>query len=211
MPAPDPRSDWDAIVVAGGRATRLGGRDKSRWTIGGMTLVDRAIAAAADARRIAVVGPAGVAEPSRRVVVVREDPPYGGPAAAVGAGVIALAEGGERAVPWTVVLAVDLVEPTEVVARLLGALPSLPVGRDGVIVVDGEGVRQQLITVVRTAALLDRIAEHPDLAGVSMRHLLAGLDLAGLPVASAMCADVDTPDDALRLGVEPPDPPGRPA
>src|SRR5680860_874839 len=42
----------DAIVVAGGRGTRLGGADKASITVGARTLLERALAAVADAERV---------------------------------------------------------------------------------------------------------------------------------------------------------------
>ncbi len=48
---------FDTIIVAGGSARRLDGKDKAAVEIGGVTLLDRAIAAAKGAERIVVVGP----------------------------------------------------------------------------------------------------------------------------------------------------------
>lgn len=79
---------YDAIVLAGGAARRLGGADKPGVRVGGRALLDRVLAACAGARVTVVV-----AEPrptARPVVWAREDPPGGGPLAALGAGVRAL-------------------------------------------------------------------------------------------------------------------------
>src|SRR5690349_15006086 len=74
---------WDAIVLAGGRGSRLGGVDKAALELGGESLLDRTFRALAGARRVVVAGdprpvPAGV-------VVVQEEPRFAGPAAAIGA------------------------------------------------------------------------------------------------------------------------------
>ncbi|GMA24023.1 hypothetical protein GCM10025864_17820 [Luteimicrobium album] len=66
---------FDAVVLAGGRAQRLG-VPKPGVTLAGRTLLDHALAAARDARRTVVVGPAELARDG--VTVVREDPPFGG-------------------------------------------------------------------------------------------------------------------------------------
>lgn len=91
---------YDAIVLAGGEARRLGGADKPAVRVGGRTLLDRVLTACADAGRTVVVGPR---RPTCRPVTwAREDPPGGGPLAALHAG-LRLAER-ER----VVVLAADL-------------------------------------------------------------------------------------------------------
>ncbi|MFE9766875.1 DUF6457 domain-containing protein [Streptomyces sp. NPDC005808] len=75
---------YDAVVLAGGAARRLGGVDKPAVRVGGRPLLDRVLAACAGAATTVVV-----AEPrstARPVVWAREDPPGGGPLAALGAG-----------------------------------------------------------------------------------------------------------------------------
>ncbi|NED13442.1 NTP transferase domain-containing protein, partial [Streptomyces sp. SID9124] len=47
---------YDAIVLAGGAAKRLGGADKPALRVGGRALLDRVLAACADARATVVVG-----------------------------------------------------------------------------------------------------------------------------------------------------------
>ncbi|WP_188302429.1 molybdenum cofactor guanylyltransferase, partial [Streptomyces sp. CBMA123] len=76
---------YDVIVPAGGSARRLGGADKPGLTVGETTLLDRVLAACAGARTTVVVGPA---RPTARAGVrwTREQPPGGGPVAAVAAG-----------------------------------------------------------------------------------------------------------------------------
>ncbi|MHB8451581.1 MAG: molybdenum cofactor guanylyltransferase, partial [Mycobacteriales bacterium] len=77
---PDP--SFAVIVLAGGRARRLGGVDKPAQLVGGRTLLDRVLAAAAGAERRIVVGPARPGALPRGVEVCCEEPPGGGPAAA---------------------------------------------------------------------------------------------------------------------------------
>ncbi|MBT2472738.1 NTP transferase domain-containing protein, partial [Streptomyces sp. ISL-66] len=47
---------YDAIVLAGGAARRLGGADKPGLLVGGRPLLDRVLDACADARTTVVVG-----------------------------------------------------------------------------------------------------------------------------------------------------------
>ncbi|GGF10823.1 molybdenum cofactor guanylyltransferase [Subtercola lobariae] len=87
----------DAIVLAGGRSSRLGGVAKAGLVFEGRTLLQRTLDAVPDARRTIVVGDTalraqlGNAAPARSITFVREDPPFAGPAAAVAAGLDALA------------------------------------------------------------------------------------------------------------------------
>ncbi len=101
---------FDAVVLAGGRATRLGGADKPGLTVGGSTLVAAVVtaAAAAGARRVIVVGPPRAELPPlaaslhARLVATREDPPGGGPVPALRCGLARVRE------PWVALLAADL-------------------------------------------------------------------------------------------------------
>ena len=77
----------DAVILMGGRAERLGGAAKGDLRVGGRTLLERVVAAADVARDRVVVGESGASVLPSGVRVVREEPPFGGPAAAVAAGV----------------------------------------------------------------------------------------------------------------------------
>ena len=94
--------DYAAVILAGGTAVRMDGVDKAGVEYAGRTLLEHALAAVAGAVEVVVVG-----EPvptSRPVTFVMEDPPRGGPAAAVLAGRDALL----AAPPYVAVLAVDM-------------------------------------------------------------------------------------------------------
>jgi molybdopterin-guanine dinucleotide biosynthesis protein A len=108
----------DAIVLAGGRGSRLGGVVKPAVSVGGRRLLDIALAAVAGARRVVVVGDIPVPD---GVLRTREDPPFGGPVAGVEAGFAALAA--DRRAPWTVLLASDLPDAEAAVATLLASRP----------------------------------------------------------------------------------------
>lgn len=82
---------YDAIVLAGGSARRLGGADKPGVRVGGRALLDRVLAGCRDAGRTVVVAtPRATARP---VEWTREAPPGGGPVAALDAGMRRLAGG----------------------------------------------------------------------------------------------------------------------
>src|SRR6478672_494384 len=107
---------YDAIVLAGGAATRLGGAAKPQLTVGGRTLLARAVAAVPDAGRVVVVGPRQPVDAP--VVFCREEPPGGGPVAAIAAGLP------HTSADVLVVLAADLPWVAPAVPLLVAALPA---------------------------------------------------------------------------------------
>ena len=171
------------IVLAGGTAARMDGIDKAGLELGGRTLLDWAIDAFVDADEVVVVGPPSV-RTARPVTFTREDPPRGGPVAGLLTGVDALL----RAPSLVGVLAVDMPHVTMGTMR---RLRDAATGRDGAFLVDGDG-RRQLAGVLSA----DRLAAvRPDLEhqhGMSLRALLAPLDLAGVPADGTESRDVDT-------------------
>lgn len=74
---------FDGVIVAGGAGERLGGANKPALRIGAQRLLDIAISALAGADRLVAVGPPMLTEVE--VEWVREDPPGGGPVAALAA------------------------------------------------------------------------------------------------------------------------------
>ncbi|MFY1678021.1 MULTISPECIES: NTP transferase domain-containing protein [unclassified Streptomyces] len=183
---------YDAVVLAGGAARRLGGVDKPSVRVGGRTLLDRVLRSCADACATVVVAePAPVARP---VTWAGEDPPGAGPLAALEAG--ARCTEAER----IVVLSADLPFVTGAhVHRLLDALAAGTA--DGVLTTDAEGREQPLVAVYRGRALrhaLTRLRrEHRVLDGLPLRVLTASLAVERVkdPVASFDC---DTWDDIAR-------------
>ncbi|WP_436849406.1 NTP transferase domain-containing protein [Streptomyces massasporeus] len=180
---------YDAVVLAGGASRRLGGTDKPGVRVGGRALLDRVLAACGGARSTVVV--AAPRPTARPVTWAREDPPGGGPLAALEAGLR------HTTAEHVVVLSADLPflqEPT--VGRLLGALRAS--GRDGVLLTDPGGRDQPLVAAYRAPRLREELAllagAHGALAGLPLRRLTAELDLTRIsdPVASFDC---DTWDD----------------
>lgn len=190
-PAGEPDAAYDAVVLAGGAARRLGGADKPGVRVGGRALLDRVLAACADARTTVVV--AGPRPTARPVIWAREDPPGGGPLAALDAGLRHITAG------RVVLLSADL--PFLDRRTVQGLLASLGRGRgraDGVLLTDSDGRDQPLVAAYRTASLrrgLAALTGRPGaLAGLPLRRLTGALDLTRIPdpVASFDC---DTWDD----------------
>jgi molybdopterin-guanine dinucleotide biosynthesis protein A len=184
---------WNAVVLAGGRARRLGGVDKPALMVGERSLLDTVLLACEGAVGIVVVGP-----PRPTVVDVRwtrEDPPHGGPLAALVAGLHAMPEPAEA----TAVLAADLPGlRASTLRRLLDALAEEPAGQrwvDGALLVDQAGRPQWLAGVWRTAALRTGLAGIGDPTGQALHALLDGLPSVRLPAIGAEALDVDTHAD----------------
>jgi molybdopterin-guanine dinucleotide biosynthesis protein A len=177
---------WQAVLLAGGRGSRLGGRHKPAITVAGRTLLDRALAAVAGADRVVVVGPT---EPTERPVRwTREEPPGGGPVAALAAGLVEI-DAAEVAV-----LATDLAGITvATIDRLRAALAV----RDGAVLCDATGRKQWLIGLWRTEKLRAALPGEP--AGVSLFSVLSALDVVEVPELPGESIDVDTPADLARL------------
>ena len=195
--------DFDALILAGGRSSRLGGVPKQGLVFHGDTLLQRSLAAASGAIRTVVVGPDSGALPPG-VLSCREQPEFAGPAAAVAAGLEELAQaGGERT--YTLVLACDMPKVTAAVEALTEALASGGQTADAIIACSEDGRAQQLAGFYRTGVLKKaarKLASRGALNNGSMRALLASLDVQLVTVPAGSTADVDTWDDAAALGVD---------
>ncbi|MEO5919923.1 MAG: NTP transferase domain-containing protein [Pseudolysinimonas sp.] len=187
--------EFDAIIIAGGRATRLGGIDKTALLFDGRTLLQCALDAVRKAKRISVVGFGIDLERAEGISQTEEKPRWGGPAAALGAGVRDLRH--SRA-ELTVVIAADMPRVAGAVALLLDAIDD---DHDGVIAVDSTGRRQHLLGVYRTSALRQAVAVAGS-ANAAMREVTGAMLLRELAIPDELCADVDTPIDAIENGIE---------
>lgn len=196
-----PDESTAAIILAGGRASRMGGTDKPLLHVNGRSLLAAAVDAARDvgARPVTVAGP--MLDPALEVDWVREDPPFAGPAAAI---VAALAEWAASGIApgWTYLLAADLPAVTDAVVRLDAARGLLPRDADGVCLGDAASRPQWLIGLYRTRALEDAASALPD-AGRDqpVRALVEELAVTVLR-AEGLTDDIDTWDDARRFGAE---------
>ncbi|GAA4427673.1 hypothetical protein GCM10023169_27920 [Georgenia halophila] len=195
---------FDAIVLAGGRARRLGGVSKPDVAVAGRRLLDHALEATAGAGRVVVVAPAAVAVPDG-VTRTLEDPPHGGPVAGLAAGLAALdsddgSSGDDRdgdTAELVLVLACDGPYVATAVPRLLAALRTDDEDQpDGAVLVDGDDRAQWLTAVYRAVALRERVAEQArEQTGESMHALVSQLRLVGVPAREHEADDVDTWDD----------------
>jgi molybdopterin-guanine dinucleotide biosynthesis protein A len=167
----------------------------------GASLLQRSLGASRGAAAVVVVGPDPGVLP-RGVLNCREDPPFGGPAAAVAAGLAVLARA-RAARPLTLILACDMPNVATAV-RALNEARQLSTGPDGVMAVSADGRRQPLVGFYSTAALqrsVQDLASRGALVNGSVTALLASLDLQLVTVPAGSTDDVDTWDDAAALGV----------
>ncbi|MCW2905375.1 MAG: molybdopterin-guanine dinucleotide biosynthesis protein [Actinomycetia bacterium] len=199
---------FDAVVLAGGRGSRLGGADKPALVVGSRTLLASVVSAvtSAGAARVVVVGPGrpalspGISDPGTggpgrgaRLSYAREEPPGGGPVAALRCGLA------EVSAPAIVLAAADLpfLRPAHI-TRLLGGVAS-PAG-PGAVLLDASGRPQWLVSSWPTALLRGALDRYP---GRSLRGLLGPLDPVLLPDETAAgepppWLDCDTPGDLRR-------------
>lgn len=200
---PEPFPDA-VVILIGGRGSRLAGAnargdageqtpwpdaagvDKAALAVGGMTLLERAIRAV-DGCPVVVVGPQDAPLPG--LVTTCEDPPGGGPAAGVAAGVQAVPTAAHR----IGVLAVDQAGVTAATwRRLTAALSDRAV--TGAVLADG-GRRQYGVGVFSADALRRAIAARRSWHGASLRDLLDPLIGADVPAVGAESRDIDTRED----------------
>ncbi|MEU6983898.1 DUF6457 domain-containing protein [Streptomyces sp. NPDC046324] len=182
---------FDAIVLAGGGAKRLGGVDKPGLRVGGRALLDRVLAGCRQAGRTVVVG--GRRATVRPVVWAREDPPGGGPMAALDAGLR------EVRADVVLVLSADLPFLGEDTGRLLlDALTAEP-DADAALLVDAAGRDQPLVAAYRAAALRREVdlltTAHGTLSGLPLRLLTQGLRIVRVTAGPLASFDCDTWED----------------
>ena len=214
-------------MLAGGRASRLGGADKPGLVVGERSLVASVVsaAAAAGAGLVVVVGPPrpGLVLAAGRLRVVREEPPGSGPVPALRRGLA------EVAAPWVLVLAADLPfiragNLTSLLAAAAGTRPATgavladETGRPqwghrpaaGAVLADDAGRPQWLAGCWPTEAL--RVASRGHRGG-ALRGLLGPLSPVLLGPAPSQPGpppwlDCDTEDDVRRARAWSGDPAG---
>ena len=200
----DPVDGVGAVVLTGGRGSRLGGLDKARLRVAGQPMVETVLRAAREvASPVVTVGPGGD---------TREEPPHSGPVAGIAAGLAALPE----TVRIVVVVACDLpgldadtLRALVAAARESGAGQGLGLDRPAAggraaaaLGLDAAGHDQYLLAAWDRRALATRLAElrgSGGVGGLPVRALYRDRVLARVPVGE-QAGDVDTWADLARRG-----------
>ena len=163
---------FDAVVLAGGQASRMGGRDKTAMTVGGIAIVERVLASVWAAREVVVVGP-------------EVD---GGPVAALASALPQLEE------DVVVTLAGDMPFVGGAIHPLLTALAAAPDDTHAAVLV-ADGRRQHLAAAWRRSALAWRLSALPP-RNAAMRALFTD-QVVEVPDAGGWSLDIDTPEDLV--------------
>ena len=143
---------FDALILAGGAGQRLDGADKPALWVGSRSLLQHVLDGVAEARRIVVVGPPRLeaarfgARTGADVRRCQEQPPGGGPVAAVAAGLP------ETDADVVLVLAADMPWVSAAVPALLSAL-SGGADPDVAVLTDAGGRRNHVAAAWRRGAL----------------------------------------------------------
>jgi molybdopterin-guanine dinucleotide biosynthesis protein A len=186
-----PASEWTALVLAGGRGSRLGNDDKAAMTLDGVQVLDHLLSSLPDEVPVVVSGPRCLTQ--RPVTFRRESPVHGGPVAAIASAMEALRT------PVTAILAVDMPWAGVLVRQLVTEFASYECA--ALVPVDRTGFRQPLCAVVRTEALGRALGDLGDPRGRSMRDLMSHMDVQERPLRedeTRWVEDIDTADDLRR-------------
>lgn len=177
-------SDTAAIVVAGGRSSRMG-VTKPTLDVGGLSMIERVLSACTGAGVEPVVVGARVLSAGTAQLV--ENPPGAGPVHAIAAAI------GDIAAKRCFVLAADL--PFLSTAALGALVDALDHGGDVSVAVDDRGRRQFLLAGWRTQALREALQHLGATVDASLRSLYAGVDVGecSLPGDPPPWWDCDTP------------------
>ncbi|OAV61238.1 hypothetical protein A6F49_09730 [Enteractinococcus helveticum] len=186
-----------AVILTGGRSSRMGGRHKPGILIDGRSVIDRTVAtlwSAAPSAQVIIAGTDDGLSPNSRdqVDVVREDPPFSGPLAGVAA-------------------ALDAIPASDGVVILLGGdLPFLSSttmsklvaaaidGEEVASCVDATGHLQYLCAAWPQRILRAQLEQVGDPAGVPLRALFKGLTPELVECDPDELRDIDTPYDLAR-------------
>lgn len=187
-----------AVVLAGGRSTRFGS-DKLAADLAGASVLETTVAGLPVGVEVIVVGPERPLQHSDRPLrFVREQPPGGGPAAALIAGLEAASIGGFGVV-W--VLPGDAPGAGPAAVDLDARLHAEPAA-GAVVAVDAEDRLQPLQLALRPGAVRQLLANAGPSGGrdASVRRLVLTLAPAALRhrIDAAGHADIDTPEQLHR-------------
>ncbi len=180
------RTTIPAIVLCGGTSRRLAGRDKTRESLAGTTVMDHLLDALPSGWSVVCVGEERAT--TRPVRWCRESPAGGGPVAGMAAGLDDL----ERLQSEIcVVVGGDMPFAAAALPTLVDALHAQP-ALDAVLAVDPSGRRQPLLAAYRCEALRAALPLEP--GGARLMAVIDILVTGTVACEAQITLDVDTPE-----------------
>jgi molybdopterin-guanine dinucleotide biosynthesis protein A len=180
-------SNPDSIVVAGGKASRMGGLDKAMLPLGlqGNALLAEVIKSCPG--KVFVVGYPRELIAAGDFTWLPDLNPGGGPAAGIWSGLASVTS------EYVFISAADQTLAPETVSALIAAAA----GNDGAWALRSDGSGQPLCACVRTDLLRDLLAPTQGINQSPLR-LLSGLSMVGVTVNPDQVVDFDTWQDVAR-------------
>ncbi len=180
-------SNPDSIVVAGGKASRMGGLDKAMLPLGlrGNALLAEVIKSCPG--KVFVVGYPRESIAAGDFTWLPDLNPGGGPAAGIWSGLASVTS------KYVFVSAADQTLAPETVSTLIVAAA----GNDGAWALRSDGSGQPLCACVRTDLLRDLLAPTQGINQSPLR-LLSGLNMVGVTVNPDQVVDFDTWQDVAK-------------
>ncbi len=178
-----------AIILAGGRGSRLGGREKGEIRLGGRRLIDIVTsgATAVGCERVVIAGEIT----ADGATSVQEEPAYGGPVAGLAAALP------EARAEWIMLLGCDLPHAA-LLCRLLAESFRGADEFDGLAAL-AEGRVQWLAGIYRRSSLEAALTRIGDPAGVPLKAVLGELRLREVQDPEGLSRDLDTPEDLAEF------------
>ena len=185
-------SDVTTVILTGGRSSRMGGGDKTQSLVGSTTLLDLLVGTLPSTMSIVVVG--AQAPTDRDVVLCREEPEFGGPVAALAAGLKHVAT------PLTFVVAGDRPRSGNLLERLHSTRAEID--SEAAVPLDADDRVQHMCFLVRTSALNRAIESLDTPVNAAVRSVFDELDITTVqlsPDEQVSLVDVNTPEDLAAL------------
>ena len=179
-----------ALILTGGKSTRFGS-NKSRAMFGERSLIEELLASFPQDIDVIVVGPT-ITNSSRPLKYAQEDPPGGGPVAAISAGIELVQTN------FVAIIATDMPFAGQIIEFLS---EDLFFTEDALIPLDARGVRQSLCGIYKVDSLRNALGNLTAVDGQSMRNLMQHLQVKELrlpPQLERILIDIDTPSDLER-------------
>lgn len=186
-----------AVVLTGGRSSRMGGRHKPGLLLEGRSIIDRTVAtiwSAAPAAEVVIAGSDAGMSPNLRenVTVVREEPPFSGPVAGVAAALEAIPP--SNGVVLLLGGDMPFLSAATVTRLLTTALAGAPVAS----CFDSTGHLQYLCSAWQQEVLRAQLEQIGEPSGVPLRALFDGLTPKLVDCDADELRDIDTPEDLAR-------------